>query len=79
MLFSNLPRYQTRHPSDYGESRGGGRGHRRSPSPPSQRNRERRREGGDDEDIDAMIANLKKKTSGRDMYDVIRGIEQHNE
>ena len=34
-----------------------------------------RRRDGDDEDIDAMIANLKKKTSGRDMYDVISRIE----
>ena len=38
-----------------------------------------RRRGGDDEDIDAMIASLKKKTSGRDMYDVVRGIEQQQQ
>ena len=35
-----------------------------------------RRRDGDDEDIDAMIANLKKKTTGRDMYDVVRNIDK---
>ena len=35
-----------------------------------------RRRDGDEEDIDAMIANLKKKTAGRDMYDVIRRIDK---
>ena len=38
-----------------------------------------RRRGGDDEDIDAMIASLKKKTSSRDMYDVVSRIEQQQQ
>jgi hypothetical protein len=62
--------------SDYGGSgsrraRGGGR---RSPSPPPGRQM-RGKADNDDEDIDAYIANLKKKTTGRDMYNVLSQIE----
>ncbi len=42
---------------------------RRQPSPPSTTG------WRDTEDVDAMIADLKKKTTGRDMRDVLRNIE----
>ena len=43
-----------------------------SPPPPTQRSAGRR---DDDEDFDSMIADLKKKTTGRDMYNVLGKIE----
>jgi len=49
----------------------------RNPSPPSHRDNysSRRQNNHDDEDIDAMINNLKQKTSGRDMIKVVSEIE----
>ncbi len=51
------------------DSRTGG-----GPAPPPTRGRQAAA-GGDDDDLDAMISNLKKKTSSRDMYKIVGDIE----
>ena len=73
-------RHQDSQRDDFASSYGGKYGRRRETSPPQSPRTSgwRRSTHDDDDDVDVMIADLKKKTTGRDMRHILSQIEERD-